>query len=105
MLEVLSRYQGHEIGRQKLSKIVPEMWYELHLPFLLFRSSDFHTSLVRTIILNLIFPPSFPSFFPHFLSSSYHISFDFILFIWYKLPSLYYNFILALLQYGAWEWP
>lgn len=82
------------------------MWYELHLPFLLFRSSDFHTSLVRTIILNLIFLPSFPSFsLPHFLSSSYHISSDLILFIWYQLPSLYYNFILALLQFGAWERP
>ena len=38
------------------------MWYELRLPFLLFRSSDFHTSLIRTIIFNLIFPPSLPSF-------------------------------------------
>ena len=82
------------------------MWHKLHLPFLLFRLSDFDTSLVRTIILNLIFPPSFPGFsFPHFLSSSYHISFDFILLIWYQLPSLYYNFILALLQFGAWERP
>lgn len=78
------------------------MWYELHLLFLLFRSSDFHTSLVRPIVL--IFPPSLPTFsFPHFLSRFYHISFDFILFIWYQLPSLYYNFILALLQFGAWE--
>ena len=82
------------------------MWHELHLLFTLFRLSDFHTALVRTIVLNLIFPPSFPSFsFPHFLSSSYHISFDFTLFIWYQLLNLYCNFILALLQYGACERP